>query len=75
MAVGFRLETLGVDRASPLNLDRQIYLALRDLIERRMLASGTFLPSTRLMARDLGLGRSEFFVQFETPFHASIMRQ
>jgi hypothetical protein len=24
---------------------------------------------------DLGLGRSEFFVQFETPFHPSIMRQ
>jgi GntR family transcriptional regulator/MocR family aminotransferase len=65
MAVGFRLETLGVDRASPVNLDRQIYLALRDLIERRMLASGTLLPSTRLMARDLSLGRNTVIAAYE----------
>jgi GntR family transcriptional regulator/MocR family aminotransferase len=65
MAVGFRLETLGVDRASGLNLDRQIYLGLRDLIERRMLNPGTALPSTRMLARDLGLGRNTVIAAYE----------
>jgi GntR family transcriptional regulator/MocR family aminotransferase len=65
MAVGFRLESLSVDRASGLNLDRQIYLALRDLIERRMLASGAALPSTRMLARDLGLGRNTVIAAYE----------
>src|SRR5688572_4740647 len=65
MAVGFRLETLAVDRASSINLDRQIYLALRDLIERRMLNSGTALPSTRMLARDLGLGRNTVIAAYE----------
>jgi GntR family transcriptional regulator / MocR family aminotransferase len=65
MAVGFRLESLSVDRASGLNLDRQIYLGLRDLIERRMLTSGAALPSTRMLARDLGLGRNTVIAAYE----------
>src|SRR5262245_60477329 len=65
MSVGFRLESLSVDRASPINLDRQIYLGLRDLIERRRLTSGTALPSTRLLARDLGLGRNTVIAAYE----------
>jgi len=65
MAVGFRLETLPLDRASGINLDRQIYLSLRDLIERRMLTSGSALPSTRMLARDLGLGRNTVIAAYE----------
>ena len=65
MAVGFRLESLNVDRTSTLNLNRQIYLGLRDLIERRMLTSGTALPSTRMLARDLGLGRNTVIAAYE----------
>jgi GntR family transcriptional regulator/MocR family aminotransferase len=65
MTLGFRLETLNIDRARGINLDRQIYRQLRDLIERRMLASGTALPSTRMLARDLGLGRNTVIAAYE----------
>ena len=65
MTLGFRLENLSVDRASQVNLDRQIYLALRDLIERRMLSPGTALPSSRMLARDLGLGRNTVIAAYE----------
>jgi GntR family transcriptional regulator/MocR family aminotransferase len=65
MAVGFRIENLGIDRAASVNLDRQIYRQLRDLIERRMLISGTALPSTRMLARDLGLGRNTVIAAYE----------
>lgn len=65
MTTGFRLENLTIDRAASVNLDRQIYLSLRDLIERRMLASGTALPSTRMLARDLSLGRNTVIAAYE----------
>ncbi|MGE0007661.1 MAG: PLP-dependent aminotransferase family protein [Parvibaculaceae bacterium] len=65
MTLGFRLESLSIDRASPVNLHRQIYRALRDLIEQRRLTSGTTLPSTRMLARDLGLGRNTVIAAYE----------
>ena len=42
----------------PANLHRQLYRQLRSLIERRVLPSGYALPSTRVMARDLRIGRN-----------------
>lgn len=65
MTAGYRLETLQLDRDCGINLDRQIYRQLRQLIERRMLPSGTALPSTRLLARDLGLGRNTVIAAYE----------
>ncbi|MGE0241875.1 MAG: PLP-dependent aminotransferase family protein [Parvibaculaceae bacterium] len=65
MTLGFRLDNLSVDRGSAVNLDRQIYLGLRDLIERRRLGPGTALPSTRMLARDLGLGRNTVIAAYE----------
>ncbi len=65
MTVGFRLENLLLDRGAGITLDRQVYRQLRDLIERRMLPSGTALPSTRMLARDLGLGRNTVIAAYE----------
>jgi GntR family transcriptional regulator/MocR family aminotransferase len=65
MTVSLPVENILVDRASGTQLPRQIYRQLRDLIERRMLPSGTALPSTRLLARDLGLGRNTVIAAYE----------
>jgi GntR family transcriptional regulator/MocR family aminotransferase len=58
MRAAFPIDGIAVDRDSPVNLHRQLYGQLRGLIERRVLPSGSALPSTRTMAKDLGIGRN-----------------
>jgi GntR family transcriptional regulator/MocR family aminotransferase len=65
MTVSLPVENILVDRISGASLPRQVYQQLRDLIERRMLQSGTALPSTRLLARDLRIGRNTVIAAYE----------
>jgi GntR family transcriptional regulator/MocR family aminotransferase len=58
MRQSFPVEGILLDRDSPDNLHRQLYRQLRGLIERRVLPSGYALPSTRVMAKDLKIGRN-----------------
>jgi GntR family transcriptional regulator/MocR family aminotransferase len=58
MKTSFPVDGIALDRDSPDNLHRQLYAQLRGLIERRVLPSGHALPSTRIMARELGIGRN-----------------
>jgi GntR family transcriptional regulator/MocR family aminotransferase len=58
MKTSFPIDGISLDRDSPANLHRQLYVQLRDLIEHRVLPSGHALPSTRVMARDLHVGRN-----------------
>ncbi|PZV39255.1 PLP-dependent aminotransferase family protein [Mesorhizobium kowhaii] len=58
MKTSFPIDGIALDRDSSANLHRQLYVQLRDLIERRVLPSGHALPSTRVMARDLHVGRN-----------------
>ncbi len=65
MTAGFPVENILLDRASDINLHRQIYRQLRGLIEARVLPSGSALPSTRVLAKDLGLGRNTVIAAYE----------
>lgn len=58
MSTVFPIEGIILDRGNPANLHRQLYMQLRNLIEQRVLPSGSALPSTRAMAKDLGVGRN-----------------
>ena len=58
MSTGFSLDSIAPDRDSPVSLHQQVYQKLRMMIERRVLAPGMALPSTRVLAQDLGLGRN-----------------
>ncbi len=58
MINAFPIDGIILNRQSAENLHRQIYIQLRSLIERRVLPSGSSLPSTRAMAKDLGVGRN-----------------
>jgi GntR family transcriptional regulator / MocR family aminotransferase len=58
MRQSFPVDGIVLDRDSPDNLHRQLYRQLRSLIERRVLPSGYALPSTRVMAKDLKIGRN-----------------
>src|SRR4029079_10087079 len=58
MKTSFPIDGVALDRGSSANLHRQLYAQLRGLIERRVLPSGHALPSTRIMARELGIGRN-----------------
>jgi len=58
MTTSFPVDGIALDRDAPTNLHRQLYRQLRNLIERRVLPSGYSLPSTRVMARDLRVGRN-----------------
>ncbi|WP_457153877.1 rhizopine catabolism transcriptional regulator MocR [Mesorhizobium sp. P5_C1] len=58
MKTSFPIDGIALDRGSSANLHRQLYVQLRGLIERRVLPSGHALPSTRVMARDLQVGRN-----------------
>jgi GntR family transcriptional regulator / MocR family aminotransferase len=48
---------IGVNRKSPTPLHRQIYDSFRDLIVHGNLASGQQIPSTRTLAKELGISR------------------
>jgi GntR family transcriptional regulator / MocR family aminotransferase len=58
MTTVFPVDGIILDRSSPANLHRQLYAQLRSLIEGRVLPSGSALPSTRIMAKDLSVGRN-----------------
>ena len=65
MATAFPIDGLIIDRSITTNLHRQLYSQLRGLIERRVLPSGTALPSTRLLTKDLGVGRNTVIAAYE----------
>ncbi len=58
MATAFPIDGIILDRSNVANLHRQLYAQLRGLIERNVLPSGSALPSTRVMAKDLSVGRN-----------------
>jgi GntR family transcriptional regulator/MocR family aminotransferase len=65
VATAFPIDGIVIDRSSASNLHRQIYSQLRGLIERRVLPSGTALPSTRLLTKDLAVGRNTVIAAYE----------
>ena len=65
MAHGFPVENILLDRGGNAHLHRQLYTQLRGLIERRVLPSGSLLPSTRLLARNLELGRNTVIAAYD----------
>jgi len=65
MGTRFPIESVTLDPDSRVNLHRQIYSQLRGLIERRALASGGALPSTRELSRDLGVGRNSVIAAYD----------
>jgi len=65
MSKGFSLDSIAPDRASPASLQQQVYQKLRMLIERHVLAPGMALPSTRVLAQDLSLGRNTVIAAYD----------
>ena len=65
MPVQNLLDSLSLDPASPKPLKRQLYERLRQLISERVLRPGSELPSTRMLCRDLGLGRNTVIAAYE----------
>jgi DNA-binding transcriptional MocR family regulator len=57
--------TIALDRNSPVALRRQLYEALRDAIGKGGLAPGAMLPSTRWLARRLGVSRNTVLNAYE----------
>ena len=59
MRSSFPIDGVILDRDDPTNLHRQLYRQLRSLIERRVSRrAATRLPSSRVMAKDLRIGRN-----------------
>lgn len=65
MASGFDIETVVLDRYSNDNLYRQLYQHLRGMIESGVLKSGSRLPSTRQMAKNLSVGRNSIIYAYD----------
>ncbi len=65
MKITFFMAGIALDRSAATNLHRQLYSQLRSLIERRVLPSGSALPSTRLLTRDLGVGRNTVIAAYD----------
>lgn len=65
MAVAFPVEAVVLNRRAPAALHRQLYASLRGLIERRVLPSGSRLPSTRILGKDLGIGRNTVIAAYD----------
>ena len=59
------LGTVSLDREGALPLHRQLFDALRQAILAGRLRPGTRLPSTRVMASDLGVARNTVMAAFE----------
>ena len=59
------LGTVSLDRAGALPLHRQLFDSLRQAILAGRLRPGTRLPSTRVMASDLGIARNTVMAAFE----------
>ncbi len=62
---GAALWTTRLDRASPVSLSRQLAAALRRAIADGHLPAGARLPSSRVLATELGLARSTVVAVFE----------
>jgi GntR family transcriptional regulator/MocR family aminotransferase len=56
--------TLGLDRGSPVPLHRQLYDGLREAILSGRLRPGARLPSTRVLAGDVGASRNTVLAAF-----------
>lgn len=65
MALSFPVGNIVLDRNSETPLHRQLYRQLRELIEGRILLSGTALPSTRTLAKDIGVGRNTVIAAYD----------
>ena len=65
MTAAFPIETIVLNPASTVNLHRQLYSQLRGLIEKQALASGSAIPSTRFLAKDLGIGRNSVIAAYD----------
>ncbi|MCX5494422.1 PLP-dependent aminotransferase family protein [Kaistia dalseonensis] len=65
MRQSFPLESLMLSRTSAVPLHRQLYEALRGLIQDRTLAAGSALPSTRALAGDLAIARNTVTVAYD----------
>src|SRR5437667_490007 len=59
------LRTLDLDPAAPAPLYRQLYDALRGAILDGRLAAGAHLPSSRVLAADLDVGRNTILSAYE----------
>lgn len=62
---GALLPNIEIDRAGPLPIATQLYVALRDLIVAGTVAHGTRLPATRTLARDIGVSRTTVIEAFD----------
>jgi GntR family transcriptional regulator/MocR family aminotransferase len=65
MALSFPVGNIVLYRGSEAPLHRQLYRQLRELIEGRVLLSGTALPSTRALAKDIGVGRNTVIAAYD----------
>ena len=65
MTSAFPIAGITLDRNAVTNLHRQLYSQLRSLIERRVLSSGTALPSTRFLTKDLAIGRNTVIAAYD----------
>lgn len=59
------LDSLTLDPADPKPLKRQLYEGIRRLIVDRALKSGSELPSTRMLSRDLSVSRNTVIAAYE----------
>ena len=58
-------EQIRLDRGSRSGLVRQLFEQIRALIEAGILVSGTSLPASRHLAKDLGVGRNTVMAAYE----------
>ena len=65
MTLSFPIGNIVLDRKSAIPLHRQLYRQLRELIETRGLPSGMALPSTRALAKDVGIGRNTVIAAYD----------
>jgi GntR family transcriptional regulator / MocR family aminotransferase len=65
MTRGFPVGSIVLERNSATPLHRQLYRQLRELIEGRVLPSGMALPSTRVLAKDIGIGRNTVIATYD----------
>lgn len=65
MIVTFPTDGIALDRASGTPLSRQLYTVLRLLIEKGGVPSGNALPSSRVLAADLGVGRNTVIAAYD----------
>ena len=59
------LDAILLEADSSLTLHRQLYQQLKQLILDSTLKAGTAMPSSRLLARDLGVGRNTIIAAYE----------